>query len=86
MTWGCFKIVLESFNVAQKLILKIALGKCGRYLALFDETFILTISQIYIESVLLLAVCTNFFNIFQNISHNTRYSYRIGITSMHLNT
>lgn len=67
----------EPLYIAQKSILKIAFGKYRQ----FDEMSILPVWQLYIKSVLL-AVYKHFNNIFQEISHYTRYSSEIGVTCM----
>jgi hypothetical protein len=89
IAWGgCFKTILEPLNVAQKTILKIAFGLRLRFPtdALFRETSLLSIRQLYIKHILIY-IYKNVNNPFQEISHshNTRYSSNVRITTMQLN-
>lgn len=88
IAWGgCFKSTLEPLNVSQKLILKTAFGKCKRYPsdALFLETSVLTVRQLFVKS-LLVHIFNNVNNIFHGISHshNTRYSSKVGVISLQI--
>jgi len=88
ISWGgAYKTHLESLDIVQKTILKVALRKNKLYPseALYEETGIFTIRQLFVKNILI-HIYKNSDTIFTKISHvhNTRYSQNVGVVPLKL--
>ena len=87
IVWGgAFKSVIDQLNIMQKSILKCAFRKGFRHpsAALFLETRIFTVRQLYIKELLVI-IYKNFNNFFSSISHNIWYAHSVSIATPMLN-